>query len=52
MNQGVTFTAPWGTSLRVMTGLSVVLSFDARVVVVTPENPQGFVSKIRELKNL
>ena len=32
--------------------LSVVLRFNSRVVVVTPENPEDFVRRIRELRNL
>ena len=32
--------------------LSVILKFNTRVVVVTPGNPEGFVSRIRELRNL
>jgi len=31
---------------------AVVLRFDKRVIVVTPENPEYFVSRIRELRNL
>ena len=32
--------------------LAVVLRFNSRVVVVTPENPEEFVCRIREMKNL
>ena len=32
--------------------LAVVLRFDSRAVVITPENPEHFVSRIRELRNL
>ena len=32
--------------------LAVVLRFDSRAVVVTPENPEHFVSRIRGLRNL
>ena len=32
--------------------LAVVLKFDTRVIVVTPENPAYFVSRIKELRDL
>ena len=32
--------------------LAVILRFNSRVVVITPENPEDFICRIRELRNL